>query len=110
MCTFLAFLFQSSSLNVLVLVQGVSRIPTSALYRMWWEGYIIRHIQSNSFIHVTYGASVSDINEMQQLSCFKQVTKNAFVLECMFAVFTICETVHIAHSLSAVRFLWLFPT
>ncbi len=42
---FLGFLFQSSSLNVLVLVQGVSRIPTSALYRIYVVGgsYYLSH-------------------------------------------------------------------
>ncbi len=40
------FLFQSKSLNLLVLIQGVYRIPTSALYRMYVvEGsYYLPHI------------------------------------------------------------------
>lgn len=42
---FFGFLFQSSSLNVLVLIQGVSRILTSALYRIYVVGgsYYLSH-------------------------------------------------------------------
>jgi len=80
-------------LNLSILIECVSRFPTSALTRFNVGGWFITS--------VTFSASVSDINEMQQPSCFKQLMKGAFVLECTFDVFTICETVHIAHSPSA---------